>query len=147
MGRKTSASKPADQRPKHWPKMVQAALLRSLGATQAEAAEAAGRSARTIREWEASPLWREAERESEALYLVDLKHASMRSVLKGAGRIPDLGLKILERLMPALAPPKQKLEHTGKDGGPIQTRSELSGLPVADLLALRQQLLADPEAA
>lgn len=117
---KAAGSEEFQKRPKHWPNMVRAALFRSLKYTQAEAAEAAGRSERTIRDWENSTLWPEALREAEDVYLVDLKHAAMRSVLKAAGRNADLGFKVLERLMPALAP-KQKLEHTGKDGGPIRT--------------------------
>src|SRR5690606_28571284 len=49
---KSAPDESQKKRPAHWEKRVSAAYLRILGATQAEAARAVGRSARTIRLWE-----------------------------------------------------------------------------------------------
>lgn len=99
---------------------MSAAYLRILGATQAEAARAVGRSERTIRLWESEPSWADARREAEERWLADLKDASRRAVLNAvrAGNA-QLGLALLERLDERLAPPKQRHEHAGPDGGPI----------------------------
>ena len=141
------ADKPAGQeerapRPKHWDNMVRAAMMRVLGATQKEAAEAAGRSERTIRDWEASPLWREALVEVEGLWLVDLKHAAMGTVLRNVALNPMLGWDILQRLVPALAPQAKRMELTGKNGGPIQTEGRFAEVPDAELFRGRDEALA-----
>lgn len=121
MAEKSAGSVENRAKPKYWPNMVQAAVVRLIDGTQEEAAVAADRSVRTIRDWETkSEWWSEALREAESHWLLNVKRASMRSVLKAAGRNAEMGLKILERTMPELAPPKQKMEHTGKDGGPLQ---------------------------
>lgn len=143
MAAQTAAPERSASRHKHWDKVVSAAYLRIIGHTQEEAATAVGRNARTIREWEAdAELWNAARDEARDRWLQEVTDAARRSVLKAAGRNADLGLKVLERVDPAFAP-KQKLEHTGKDGGPIETRSELVGLPLEDLIARRKKLLGD----
>jgi len=107
-------------RPAHWEKRVSAAYMRMLGATQAEAGRAVGRSARTIRLWESDPSWADARREAEERWLVDLKDASRRAVLQAVREgNAQIGLALLERLDERLAPPKQRHEHAGPDGGPI----------------------------
>lgn len=108
------------KRPAHWEKRVSAAYLRILGATQAEAGRAVGRSERTIRLWESDPSWADARREAEERWLVDLKDASRRTILDSirAGNA-QLAREMLERLDERLAPPKQRHEHAGPDGGPI----------------------------
>lgn len=139
-----AGSEEAQKRPKHWDKMVLAAYLRILGRTQKEAAEAVGRSERTIRDWESSELWREAEREAEEdTFLRALKHASMRAVLQNVDEDgnPMLGWEALQRLMPQLAP-KQRLEHTGKNGGPIQTETRLAEVPDSELFRGRDDALS-----
>ena len=116
-----SGSDAAVKRPKDWDKWVSAAYLRILGATQIEAAKGVGRSERTLQRWEEDrEAWQAARREAEDRWLVEVRDASRRSVLKAAGRNAEMGLKILERLDPALAPPRQKLEHTGEGGGPLK---------------------------
>lgn len=116
-----SGSHEGVERPKYWDKWVSAAYLRIMGATQIEAAKGVGRSERTLQRWEEDEeTWRAARKEAEDRWLVEVKDASRRSVLKAAGRNAEMGLKILERIDPALAPPKQKVEHGGEDGGPIE---------------------------
>lgn len=101
--------------------MVSAAYLRIMGATQEEAANAVGRKARTLREWEAdSESWAEARAEAANRWMSELIDASRISVLAGAKTNPDMGMRILERVDPRLAPPKQKHEHGGEGGGPIE---------------------------
>jgi hypothetical protein len=125
MAQQPASPEHGTQRHKHWDKVVSAAYLRIIGHTQAEAAEAVGRNARTIREWEAdTALWNAARDEARDRWLREVTDAARRSVLKAAGRNADLGLKVLERVDPAFAP-KQKLEHTGKDGGPVETASRV----------------------
>lgn len=101
--------------------MVAAAYLRIMGATQKEAAASVGRSERTIRDWETDrEAWAEARAEATDRWLCDVIDASRISVLNGAKRDPDMGFRILERVDPRLAPPKQKHEHSGEGGGPVE---------------------------
>ena len=117
---KKAGSEAQPRRPAHWEKRVSAAYLRILGATQAEAARAVGRSERTIRLWESDPSWADARREAEERWLADLKDASRRAVLQAVREgNAQIGLALLERLDERLAPPKQRHEHAGPDGGPI----------------------------
>lgn len=121
MSKRASGSKGETDPHRHWDKVVSAAYLRMIGHTQEEAAIAVGRNERTIRAWESDKeMWARAREEARGRWLHEVEDASRRSVLKAAGRNAELGLKILERIDPALAPPRQKLEHTGKDGGPLQ---------------------------
>lgn len=125
---KTAGTEAPERRPAHWDKRVSAAYLRILGATQVEAAKAVGRSERTLQAWEADEeTWRAARAEAESRWLVDLKHASMQSVLANvrAGNAV-LGFQVLERLKAELAPPKHRHEHTGEDGGPIEHRQAVT---------------------
>ena len=110
---KTSARGKGKKRPPQWDKMVSAAYLRILGATQAVAAASVGRSERTLWGWEnkTPELWREAEAEAESRWLVDLKRASMETVLENVRKgNAVIGQWALERLVPALAPAKQRIQ-------------------------------------
>ena len=121
MADKTADKKTRPRRPSHWDKMVAAAYLRIMGATQKEAAVSVGRSERTIRDWETDrDTWAEARAEAADRWLCDVIDAARNSVLTGAKRDPDMGFRILERVDPRLAPPKQKHEHSGEGGGPVE---------------------------
>jgi hypothetical protein len=118
-----AAHEPATKkRPPHWDKRVSAAYLRILGATQKETAKGVGRSLRTIQVWEADQeTWQEARTEARDRWLNDVHDASRSTVLRSVREgNADIGFRILERLEDRLAPPKQRLEHTGKDGGPME---------------------------
>ena len=99
--------------PRNRDKAVSAALLRLLGASQVEAAKAAGVGERTLRGWEACSWWAEVLADASRRWLDGLA-AKARVGLEGAvaddGR---LALSVLERLEPALAPPKirARIEH------------------------------------
>lgn len=129
-----SASAALPARPKHWDKMVSAAYLRILRQTQEQAAEAVGRSARTVREWESSPLWPEAQAEARQRWLDEAADRARKAVLDSLDMgNADLGFRLLERVDPALAPPKVRNEHSGPGGAPIpmNLRVEFVG-PVED---------------
>jgi hypothetical protein len=122
---KRSADVPQPKLHAHWDKLVSAAYLRMLGATQKEAATAVGRTDRAIRGWESdTETWAAARAEARDRWLTDLTDrargtllASLKNEANG-----DLALKVLERVDDALLPPKQKLEHGGEGGGPIEVR-------------------------
>ena len=119
---KLSVSGTTQKRPRHWDNLVSVAYFRMCGLTQKEAARAVGVSERTIRNYEAHPSFCEAKNEARNRWFVSLglrARAALFSALgeKGKG---DLGLKVLERLDPRLAPPNQRYEHSGLDGSPIE---------------------------
>ena len=106
-----AAFPPDFQPPKYWEKRIAAAYLRLLGMSQAQAAVAVGRHERTLWTWEQEPSWALAQQLARARWLGETGDAARRAVLKqleaGDG---ELGLKLLERLDPALAPPKHKVD-------------------------------------
>lgn len=118
------ASQPSSEvkRPPHWDKLVSAAYLRIMGATQNETAKGVGRSLRTIQLWEAQKeLWQAARAEARDRWLSDVVDASRSTVLKAVrSGNAELGFTIIERVDDELAPPRQRHEHTGEDGGPME---------------------------
>lgn len=94
-----------------------------MGATQKEAGDAVGRNERRIREWESEPSWAQAREEAGELWIADAKDAARQTILKQIKRgNSQLGQWLMERTDKNLIP-KQKLEHTGRDGGPIESRA------------------------
>ncbi len=86
---------------------MSAAYLRILGHTREEVAEGAGVGERTLARWEISPWWAEAELEAERRWLNGLVAFSRRAVINAAkDGNADIGLKILERRIADLRPPK-----------------------------------------
>ena len=109
MASKTTAFEEQAKPHAHWEKVVSAAYLRMIGHTQKEAAVAVGRNARTLREWESDDtLWNAARNAARDRWLTEVADAARRSVLKAASKNADLGMKLLERLDPALAPKKDE---------------------------------------
>jgi cell division inhibitor SulA len=106
--------------PRHWEKRVLASYLRMMGLSQAEASQAVGRAARSLRRWESETVsWAHARTEAEQRWLRELTDAARVTLLKaireGAG---DLAMRVLERTVEALAPPQQRLKvsHTVGEG-------------------------------
>jgi len=92
--------------PRDREKALSAALLRHLGATQVEAANATGVDPRTLGRWEACSWWPAVAREAADRWLAGLA-AKARKGLEGAVETDGrLALSVLERLEPALAPAK-----------------------------------------
>ena len=121
MGTKTAGAENGVKRPAHWDKRVSAAYLRIMGKTQKQAAEAVGRNERTLREWEGEDSWAAARAEAEERWCADGLDLARQTIHRGVRANPDLAKWFLERVDPRFAPPKQRTEHTGRDGGPIQT--------------------------
>ena len=96
-------------------KALSVAYLRILGGTQKEAAEAAGCSERSVRGWEAADWWPEIQVEAESRWLPGLIAKARGTLLNDMDG--PLALKVLERLLPELAPAKHHVEH----GGSIET--------------------------
>lgn len=90
--------------PQNWDKAVSAAYFRALGASQEDAAKAAGIGERTLTRWEKAAWWPRAHAEAVARWHVDLGAAARKSLLDaikaGDGK---LGLDVLERLDRTLA--------------------------------------------
>ena len=103
---------------KYWEKRVLCAYLRMMGATQKDAGHAIGRTTRTVQDWEADKeTWHLAREEARQRWLGELTDAARGALLRTIrGGDGDLSLRVLERIDVDLAPPKQKMEHTGKDG-------------------------------
>ncbi len=100
--------------PRNREKALSAGYLRLLGHTQQEAANAAGVNRRTLQRWECSSWWPGIQHEAEDRWLAGTV-GKARSALLQALEQPDgpLALRILERVVPELAPPSQRVELSG----------------------------------
>jgi hypothetical protein len=105
---------------RHWDKRVAAAYLRMMGLTQGDAANAVGRSKRSVAEWEADKTtWALAREEARQRWLGDVTDAARVSLLKNLKEANSgmLALQVLERLDADLAPAKQRLDMNLEGGG------------------------------
>lgn len=102
-------------RPQNWDKAVSAAYLRLTSYSQKDAAKGAGVGERTLIRWEKSDWWPRALEEAANRWLQHLTAVSRRTLFAAikAGDA-DKALKILERVDPRLAPPKQQIYHSGQ---------------------------------
>lgn len=119
----SSGSEGSDDRPAgNWEARVHAAYCRMCGKTQEETAQRVGFTARTIRNWEAADSWSDACDEARDRWMQDLIVEARSAVLQ-AVKNGDMirGLQILERVDDELAPPAHQVEHSGPEGGPIET--------------------------
>lgn len=106
-----------EQRPRDWEKALSVAYLRCLGQTQAVAAEAAGVGERTIQAWEASSWWHTAVAEANSRWLAGVSEKAKRALAISLDSNDAQSARwVLERLLPAMAPPKQRSEISGADG-------------------------------
>lgn len=88
-------------KPNSWSKAVRAAAERLLGATQAEAAKAAGVGRDTVIRWEQSDWWPDAMREADVEWMGNLMSLARKAVTEAVREgDANLGLKILERSDP-----------------------------------------------
>lgn len=110
--------------PKDREKAISVAYLRLLGATQTESAEAAGCSVDSIHRWEGCEWWPEIQAEAMDRWLHGLKAKAMKGLETNLGADGNLSLKVLERMVPPLAPATQKTDLT-TDGKPIPTSLEV----------------------
>lgn len=93
---------------------LSAAYLRLLGHTQVEAAHATGIDPRTLGRWESCGGWDDVASEAADRWLHGAV-AKARRALLAALEQPDgpLALRVLERVVPELAPPSQQVHLTG----------------------------------
>lgn len=123
----------AAKRPKHWDKMVSAAYLRMLGATQKTTAKAVGRIERTIRQWEADvETWNAARVEARERWFADAD-ADARAAITARLRAcdGDVARWFLERTDDRLTPPRVRAEISGPGGGPMEVAVTRQVVPAA----------------
>ena len=100
------------------------ARLRLLGATQVEAAKAAGVCERSVAGWEAAEWWPEFQEQARTSVHDQVEAFALRTVLEAA-RDGDAGTArwVLERLRPKTWGAAQRVEHTGKDGEELKAQT------------------------
>ena len=104
--------------PRDREKAMSVAYLRTLGSTQEEAAKAAGVDPRTVGRWEACSWWPDVLREAAERWLAGAIGKARKALLDALDE-PDglLALKVLERVVPELAPASQRMELRGALAG------------------------------
>lgn len=106
---------PPDE-PRDWETAVSAAYLRSLGGqfTQEVVCAMVGVCRRTLGRWEKADWWPRAKSEAVERWLQGLVHESTGTLLKEIRKGDAASARwALERLIPELAPPAQKHDHSG----------------------------------
>lgn len=140
--------------PKSRDKALSAAYLRTLGHSQEDAANAAGVNRRTLQRWEHSSWWPGIEREAADQWLSGAVGQARRALLLALAK-PDgpLALRILERVVPELAPPSQRIEVSGGlrrlDSGRMtdeQLAAIAGGQHPYEVLAPKREMLVLPSA-
>ena len=98
-------------RPRNWGIAISAAYLRLIGLTIEESAKGAGCGERTLKRWEASQWWPDAQEEATDRWLQATKGEARRGLLKSI-RAGDAASQrwLLERTDIRLAPPAQQHE-------------------------------------
>lgn len=137
-------------KPHRWESAVLAAYVRMLGGTQRAAANLADVGKRTVRRWENSKWWPDAEAEAHRRWL---QKASAKARLALLEVLDDMDPEtrdgatlrfVSERLLSGLEPPKLRQEITGKDGGPIEVSDAREQL-AAKLVEIKRRRNEDSE--
>jgi hypothetical protein len=93
---------------------ISVAYLRTTGSTQEEAANAAGVDRRTVQRWEHSSWWPDVQREATDRWLAGAVGKARRALLRALEDADGaLALRVLERVVPELAPASQRVEVGG----------------------------------
>ena len=106
--------------PQQWSKAVHVAALLAIGVTQKEAANAAGCSDRTVRNWIHSSWWPNAVEQAKDTMLSSLFMRAYQTIYKDVSENPDRAWQVLERLSLQLAPPADRV-HIEQDMRQVQT--------------------------
>ncbi len=90
------------------------AYIRLLGSSQLEAAKTAGVDPRTLGRWESCSWWPDVQREAADRWLAGAIGKARKALLAALDQ-PDgpLALKVLERVVPELAPARHAVELKG----------------------------------
>ena len=123
MSKKPAKSAEITKRPLDWDKAVSAAYLRLLDKPREKVVGVVGINERTLFNWEHSPWWHKAQEEAMDKWLHGLRATAMEGAKVFAKTDPTTTRWALDRLVKKLAPPTQKQELTGADGGPIKSVS------------------------
>jgi hypothetical protein len=109
------------------------------GDTELLTAERVGISDRQLRNWKTHALWPEALAEAEKRWFPDTRRLAMGTIRRHIQRgNVAVAQWFAERQIRELAPPRTRLEHTGKDGGPIETEISLRDVARSIMEVLRQ---------
>ena len=125
-----------------WEKAVLVAYFRSIDLTQEAAAKGAGVGVRTVIRWEQSEWWLTAVKEAHERWLSKIICGAKAAIVDGLTNVDEsaaMGRWVAERMIGELHPPRRRLEHTGKGGGPIETKAGAG----VDLTKLNDDELAD----
>ena len=110
-------------KPRDWDKAISAAYLRLCKNSQTDVAKVVGLGLRTIGRWENSAWWPEACRDAESRWLKGLVYVAQQTLFKAIeGGDAGLAFRVAERRIKELTPPSQRHEHSGFEGGPIETK-------------------------
>lgn len=125
-----------------WDKAVSAAYLRLTDSTIAKSADGAGLGERTLKRWEGCSWWVEALREAEERWLNHTVARAMRTVHRAAGDDVPTAMKIVERRLDRLAPPKIRAETANLDVDMAQLDEDelqelVNGTPLMTIIARR----------
>jgi hypothetical protein len=134
-----AAKDDTEQRPQDWSTVVRAAGYIYLGFTQRQAAKAAGCSERSIRLWKKCSWWRDAvdEFRDNELYK-ELEQVAVKRLMMAIGREGDTStaLKVLERLVPSMAPPAHRAELSTDQNIKVEGTIPMGHIPDNVLLGL-----------
>jgi len=114
--------------PQNWDKVVSAAYLRLLGEPNVDAAKAVGCGERNLRVWQKKPYWKQAVEQARSRWLQGVESGAMRGITEGLSdpqEYATMSRWAAERVIPEMSPPKQRQEHSGPGGGPIQATAEV----------------------
>lgn len=136
------------KKPQKWDKVVSAAYLRLLGASQEVAAKQVGVSERAVRNWEQCSWWDAALNEARNRWLSGGDSAAMRGILKALNSDNEYAVMSrwwMERRMPErFAPPTCRIDATvgSKEDSPLiverrDLESRLERLSVNELRQYR----------
>ena len=95
--------------PRNRDKALRAAYFRLIGYSLRDAASSANIGTRTLERYESCSWWQDLLAEADRKYLSELTAKSRQSLLKGVEKDSSLALRVVERLIPELAPPAQRM--------------------------------------
>lgn len=118
-------------------KAISAAYLRSTGSNQIDTAESVGISERQLRNWEHSKWWADAMYEAHKRWLGGIFGLAKRGLLSALNDRDEYAATsrwIAERLVPELAPPRQRHAVGGdKDAPAVKVSQGLSEDTINDI--------------
>lgn len=110
-------------KPQDREKCLSVAYLRILGASQIDAAKVVGVGERSVRNWEACSWWPAIKAEATDRWLDGLRSKTFVALERLVEDLEPTTVRfVAERIEDRFLPPKQRVEATGANGGPIEYR-------------------------